>query len=269
MATLPSKVRASLNEAVEELLTRLGDNLYSCVLYGSAVRGDFVPVVSDVNLLIVLNKSNATAHAAIRNAVQGRLRIDPMVIGRPGMDRSFEAFALKFLSISQDHEVLHGIDPFEDFSVDPELDRFLCEQALRNVQLRLVRGYIVFGRDRLRYTDFLLHWIPTIFIDLSEVLRLTGTDVPHDFRDRIELLGQGFNIDTSVLTDLIDLKENPPRPSFDWRLIWGRRLSASEISRFHERVNILLTDAIQWMETRWPSSLYGASSITDQNKSKA
>ena len=83
MVTIPSRVHASLDRAVEALKSGLGDNLYSCVLYGSSVRGDFLPVVSDVNMLIVLNESSPAAHAAIVDAVHGRLRIDPMIIGRP------------------------------------------------------------------------------------------------------------------------------------------------------------------------------------------
>ena len=149
--------------------------------------------------------------------------------------------------------MLYGADPFESFAVDADIERFLSEQALRNVRLRLVRGFIVFGKNRLRYTQFLIHWIPTIFIDLSAALRLGGTEIPHDFSDRIDVLGRGFETDASVLRDLLALKERPPRPSLDLRLIWGRRLSSDDIARYHERVFVLLTRAIEWMEARWPS----------------
>ena len=255
MATLPSNARAGLDRAVAELKSRLDTNLDSLVLYGSAVRGDFVQEISDVNLLIVLRESNPASHREISAAVAGNLKIDPMIVGRPGMARSFEAFALKFRSMARDYQVLHGADPFVDFTVRPEVERFLCEQALRNIRLRLVRGFVILGKDRLRYTDFLIHWVPTLFIDLSAALRLNGTDIPHDFSDRVDILAKGFDTDTSVLRDLLALKEHPPRPGFDARLVWGRRLPRVEIDRFHEGTFGLLTTAIEWMERRWPSDV--------------
>ena len=246
MSVLSFKTQAALDRAVEALKAPLKDNLYSCVLYGSAVRGDFVPVASDVNLLIVLNESTPEAHAAIVKAVRGKLRIDPFVIGRPGMERSFKSFALKFLSIQRDYKLLYGEDPLTSLNVEKEYEWFLCEQGLRNIRLRLVRGFIVFGEDRRRYTQFLIHWIPTLFIDLSAALRLNGTEIPHDFSERIPVLQRGLDVDTSVLEDLLKLKQKPRLFSFN------HRLSSEEVMTFHSRVYRLLTHAVQWMESKRP-----------------
>lgn len=241
MTTLPPDVQTTLDRAVESLKSRLGENLYSCMVYGSVVRGDFVPVTSDVNLLIVLNDSTPEAHAHIVEAVRGRLRIDPFVIGKVGMERSFEAFALKFLSIRRDYQVLHGSDPLEKFEVKEELERFLCEQALRNVRLRLVRGFIVFGEDRKRYAQFLIHWIPTLFVDLSAGLRLVGHDIPGGFADRIPVIEREYGGDASVLRDLLSFKEQP------------HPLSLDVVKDLHSRIFRILTRAIEWMEAQWPS----------------
>ena len=248
MAKLTTKKREVLNAAVDGLKSQLGDNLYACVVYGSAVRGDFVPVASDVNLLIVLNESTPQAHAAIAGVARGKLRIDPFVIGRPGMERSLHAFAVKFLSIQRDYEVLHGVDPLAGFEVTSEHERFLCEQQLRNVRLRLVRGFIVFGGQRWRYRKFLTRWIPTVFVDVSEALRLAGVEIPHDFADRIPVIAREFEVDASVLKELLVLKES--RPSR-----WTGGLSARKVRDLHSRTFSLLTKVIQWMETRWPEDV--------------
>ena len=42
MSVLSFKTQAALDRAVEALKAPLKDNLYSCVLYGSAVRGEYV-----------------------------------------------------------------------------------------------------------------------------------------------------------------------------------------------------------------------------------
>ncbi len=241
MTNLPPDVQTTLDQAAESLKSRLGENLYSCILYGSAVRGDFVPVASDVNLLIVLKNSTPEAHASIAEAFRGRLRLDPFVIGKDGMERSFEAFALKFLSIRRDYRVLHGVDPLKEFKVDEEVERFLCEQALRNVRLRLVRGFVVFGEDRKRYAQFLIQWIPSLFIDLSAAVRLAGKEIPKDFPDRISMIELEFDADAAILRDLLRFKEEP------------HPLSSEEVMDLHSRVFYLLSQAIKWMESQWPS----------------
>ena len=248
MAKLTTKKREVLNAAVDGLKSQLGDNLYACVVYGSAVRGDFVPVASDINLLIVLNESTPQAHADIAGVAGGKLRIDPFVIGRPGMERSLHAFAMKFLSIQRDYEVLHGVDPLAGFEINAEHQRFLCEQQLRNVRLRLVRAFIVFGGQRRRYRAFLRQWIPTVFVDVSEALRLADIEIPHDFADRVPVIASEFEVDASVLKDLLVLKESRPRR-------WTDGISAEKVRDLHSRTFNLLTSVIQWMETRWPEDV--------------
>lgn len=170
-----------------------------------------MPVASHANVLIVLNRSTPEAHQAIAEVARGKLRIDPFVIGRPGMQRSLRAFAVKFLSIQRDYELLCGHDALAGFELDVEDERFLCEQQLRNVRLRLVRGFIVFGTHGRRYSEFLRHWIPTIFVDVSEILRLVAVEVPHDFADRIPVTAREFGVDVSVLQDLLVLEQSPPK----------------------------------------------------------
>ena len=52
-----------------------------------------------------------------------------MVLAVKEIGRSFRAFAIKFLSIRRDYRVLHGADPLQDLTIDPEHERFLCEKA--------------------------------------------------------------------------------------------------------------------------------------------
>jgi hypothetical protein len=125
--------------------------------------------------------------------------------------------------------------------VAPEVLRFICEQSLRNLRLRCVHGFIVFGENQSRYRQFLLRLITRLFIDLSELMRLAGTTVPHDFLERIPVLQKGLGTDTSVLHDLINFKQHP------------RRLAREEIRNFHARLFRLLDHAVEWMEDRWPN----------------
>ena len=53
---LPPRHKAALDRMVSTLSDALGENLHSCVFYGSAVRGDFRPNESDLNVLVVLTE---------------------------------------------------------------------------------------------------------------------------------------------------------------------------------------------------------------------
>ena len=67
---------------VGALCAKLGANVHACIQYGSTVRGDASPGVSDINLLLVLNQSTPDAHAAVAKILRDHPRIDPMRMAR-------------------------------------------------------------------------------------------------------------------------------------------------------------------------------------------
>lgn len=238
---LPPEMQAALDSVLAALKSRLRDNLYSCALYGSAVRGNIVSGVSDLNLLIVLAESTPEAHAVIAEALRGsKVEIEPFILGREGLERSQRAFAVKFHSIRRHYRVLHGADPLKDLAIDTDLHRFLCEQAVRNLRLRMVHAYVTFGHQPKRYSAYLAQAVPSVFTDLSEILRCEGQEVPNEFPERVALLERACNCDASVLRDLLKLKESP------------RDLSADEVADHHARAYRLLSAAVRWMESQWP-----------------
>lgn len=239
-AALPPETQQALDGAAAALKKTLGANLHSLVLYGSAVRGNLVPKISDLNLLILLEESTPDAHAAIADAIRGPVRIEPFILGRALLARSIQSFAVKFLSIRRNYRVLHGADPFADLAIDETLARFLCEQAVRNLRLRCTRAFVVIGHDRLRYSTFLSRTSSAFFTDLAEGLRRVGTDVPRAFEERLPLFQKAFGADASVLRDILELKSS------------GRTLSPGEVKEFHSRLFKLLDGAVRWMEAQWP-----------------
>ncbi len=157
---LPRKYQRALDDAVTSLKSRLGRNLYSLLLYGSAARGDIVPPASDLNLLVVLEASTADAHDVISRITRKSVSIDPMVIERSAMARATRVFALKFLSIKRDHVLLHGTDPLVDIEIPPDVMVLLSEQELRNMRMRLIHAYVMAGHDGDIYLKYLASRAP-------------------------------------------------------------------------------------------------------------
>jgi hypothetical protein len=238
--TLPPETQAALDRVVAALTRTLGANLHSLVLYGSAVRGNLVPSVSDLNLLILLEESTPEAHAAIGDAIRGPVRIEPFILGRALLARSLQAFAMKFLSIRRNYRVLHGSDPLAALAVDESLARFLCEQAVRNLRLRCVRSFVVFNRDHERYGRFLSKVTPAVFTGLSEALRRTGVEVPPGYQERIPVFEKSFGVDASVLRRLLEFRSS------------DARIPSDVAPQVHPALFRLLDAAVRWMEAQWP-----------------
>ncbi|MSU50219.1 MAG: hypothetical protein EXS37_14230 [Opitutus sp.] len=218
--------------------TELGENLHSCCLYGSAVRGNAVEGVSDLNLLIVVVASTPAAHQAIARALVGQPQVNPFILGQPGFARSARAFAPKFASIRRHHRLLSGVDPFTNLTSDPQLERFLCEQALRNLRLRMVYSFVTRSRHK-KHDRFLIGNTTAMFVQFSEALRLGGVAIPTDFAARIPVFEREFSCEGQVLRDLLALKGSP------------RRFSESDSIQWHERLFPVVEGAVHWIEKRW------------------
>jgi len=235
-----TKIEAVLEQAVSALRAELGPNLFSCCVYGSAVRGNSIEGVSDINLLIILNESTSDAHEAIARAVGEQPLIDPFVLARRGLERSQRAFAPKFNSIKRNYRVLYGTDPLADFRIDAALEKFLCEQAIRNLRLRLVYSYIT-RQQHKAYDKFVVRNITAMFVQFSEVLRLNGAAIPAGFDARVPVLASAFKVDAQVLNDLLALKKSP------------QRFSEDDANRWHARLFPVVDAVLGWIETNWPA----------------
>ena len=134
--------------------------------------------------------------------------------------------------------MLHGADPLADLTVDAALERFLCEQGLRNLRLRLVYAYVLRQRQK-NYDRFVLNNVTALFVQFSEVLRLHGTTIPVDFPERIPIFEREFKIDGAVLRDLLALKRAP------------HRFTEPETVATHARLFPVVDGALRWIEANW------------------
>lgn len=208
---LPARAGHDLEEAVASLSAALHENLSALVVYGSAVRGDFVPGESDIDLLVALERSTPEAHEAIGRAIEALPTIDPFVVERAGLPRKARVFGLKFLSIRRHSRVLLGSDPLAGIEVDPATIALLVEQELRNLRLRAIRAFVVSRRDPKSYFAFLARSANSMVVTFSDELRRSGVEPPDRHSDRAPLMTKTFGADASVLDLLLDLRARAGR----------------------------------------------------------
>lgn len=234
-----ANLQNTLDRMLPAMADALGENLCSCCLYGSAVRGNFVEGVSDLNLLIILNRSTPQAHQSLAEIFSGQTKVDPFILSRGGLARSARVFAPKFQSIRRNYRVLLGEDLLAQLEPDPELARLLCEQSIRNLRLRLVYAFV--KRDRLKtYERFLCRIATGLVVQVSEILRFGGASVPQPFAARLGLMEAEFGPEAAVIADLLELKNNP------------RRFSEEEAMHWHGRLFPFVDKVVGWIESRWP-----------------
>jgi predicted nucleotidyltransferase len=228
-------------ETAAQIHLALGNELVSCCVYGSTVRGDADEKTSDVNLLIILRNSTGAAHEAIAEVLRKHKRVTPFVLGINGLKRSVRAFAAKFSSILRNYKLLIGEDVLAGIKIEPSVERFLCEQALRNIRLRL--GFVYIRRSRSgAYVRFLGSSVPAIFTYSGEALRLEGFDVPKRFEDRIPLMEKEFKANGTLLVQLLQVRLRPPK------------LSNDEEQLLHGQSIDLIHSIIDWIEKRWATN---------------
>jgi predicted nucleotidyltransferase len=152
-------VKKILQDWVKELKDELGNNLVSVILYGSAVRGEHVPVRSDVNLMLVFKKLDlkqiTRVGALMRRKVRRQL---PQLVfwTEEELERAWDVFPLEFEDIKENHQCLVGKDPFRKRSIDKKRMRYQIEFELRSKLLNLRDTWLNFSRDRYALEMFLV-----------------------------------------------------------------------------------------------------------------
>jgi predicted nucleotidyltransferase len=143
LGSLPEPVAAGLAGFVVAAQQAFGEDLVSVTLFGSAVEGRLRPT-SDVNVIVVLARGDATRLAAIGEAyrlARAAIRLSAMFILETEIAAATEAFAVKFNDIGARHQVLFGPDLFSALSESREALSRRSRQVLMNLLLRLRERY--------------------------------------------------------------------------------------------------------------------------------
>ncbi|MFZ5622814.1 MAG: hypothetical protein ACOY71_00105 [Gemmatimonadota bacterium] len=137
-------------EALLSDVDRLIGPGYSAVLYGSVVRGGYVPGRSDVNLLLIVDQVTPAVLRALGPSLRQWREVSsapPLLFTRAEWPRVGDAFPVEITDIRSAYQVVRGSDPIVGIPVDPEDLRRALERELRGLLLRLRRSYAAFCND--------------------------------------------------------------------------------------------------------------------------
>jgi hypothetical protein len=236
---LPEETQRLLQGYTKDVKGAFGEQLEGLLIYGSAVRGEFLPGRSNLNLLLVVADYDASIlkrYAPVHKRWSKEGIITPLFLTDREIRTSSALFPLEFLEIQEHHRVLGGRDPFVGFHVDVTKIADAVRQGLAGHVLRLRQRFAEAGGAN----DAVMILLPLAVTSTVPLLRgiqrmqgwpvLTQSDaVIKDIADRLQLDLQGFH-------DALMLKRGIITPG------------PSEIPRFFDRylkAATLLSEAIR------------------------
>ncbi|MHA2298458.1 MAG: nucleotidyltransferase domain-containing protein [Candidatus Hodarchaeales archaeon] len=206
---LDSKEITRVNDFCKNLHNLAGNEIKSISLYGSAVREDYHPGISDINIFIVLKEKSVIILDNILDTVSRARRhgITPFFITEMNLRSSVDVFPIKFLAIQDSYQLLWGQDLLGELEITREHLRLRCEQEIKNLQLRMVQ---YFFRERgSRLNDFMSRVITGLLEDLRVFIALTHGDKGSlPTRDEtLDEIGKKFDLDAGVLRKMMKLHD--------------------------------------------------------------
>ena len=191
--------------------TAFKDNLCSVIIYGSYVSGNFVEGVSDVNILILLEKPlleqiehfGASANKAIKS-----YRITPLIMTKAEFVNSADVFPMEYSDIKDRNKVIFGDDEARNLTLTKKNLRHQLEDRLRG-NVASLRQIIIasHGKDKL-LSNNLKNFFGSLNALLKGMLQLKGIKIESSsIEQTIEKVGDVFQLDTKPFLDFIRFRK--------------------------------------------------------------
>jgi len=199
-----------LDEFVQKLKSSAAENLKAVALYGSAVTGEFHSKHSDMNLLCILEKADATRIEALHAPVDWWLRQGhraPLVFTFEELTRSADVFAVELLDMKSHHRMLYGDDVLAGLTVPLHYHAIQVERELRTDWLRLRQSILTAPKKGDAHLSLMTSSFSAFAALFRHALIAMGEPPAANKREAIERMGQFAHADPSGLLTILDFRE--------------------------------------------------------------
>lgn len=212
---LAEDTQQQLRLYVKDVVKTYGQHLEGLLLYGSAVRGEFLRGRSNLNVLLVLS-SYDVALLKRYNTIHKRWAkehvVVPMFLTKEDVRSAALVFPLEYLDIHECHRVLWGHDPFVGFKIDTRHLASEVLQSLRGNLLRVRQRFVEGGGTEEATTILLPLSITALLPVLRGVQRLVGRTVVSHGEPLVKDMEGFCGVDLSGLRDALLLKRGQITP---------------------------------------------------------
>lgn len=181
--------RTTAAKLTAQLRTTFGEELRSVVIFGSVPRGEAIPGVSDLNLLVLMESMGTstlvrTAPLLLQWIRQGNT--PPYIYSWEEWEGMQDTFAIEMADMSDAREVLWGSDPVSVESVTYTSLRLQTEREIRETLLHLRLRLMVNANSPGEIGNLLLSGFPSFTAYMRSALRLAGETPGLETRPVIE-----------------------------------------------------------------------------------
>jgi predicted nucleotidyltransferase len=212
---LPDGTQKLLRTYVKEVIGVFGEQLEGILLYGSAVRGEFIPGRSNLNILLLVSSYDSAVlkqYGALHRRWSKEQIVVPLFLTEEELRMAAEFFPLEFLEIQEQHRVLGGRDPFIGFHVKTDRLREAVVQGLTSQLLRLRQRYVEGGGGDDATTILLLLSITSMLPLLRGVQRVLGRPALSHSNAVITDVAEQLKLDLQGLLDVWLIKHGQISP---------------------------------------------------------
>ena len=212
---LPDEIQKLLRTYVKDVKGVFGEQLEGMLLYGSAVRGEFLPGRSNLNILLLVSSYDSAVlkkYGALHRHWSKEQIVVPLFLTEEELHTSAAVFPLEFLEIQEQHRVLGGRDPFIGFHVKTDRLRETVVQGVTSHLLRLRQRYVEGDGSDDATTILLPLSITSIVPLLRGVQRLLGRPVLSHSDAVIKDVAEQLKLDLQGLLDALLLKRGQISP---------------------------------------------------------
>jgi hypothetical protein len=212
---LPDEIQKLLQTYVKDVKGVFGEQLEGMLLYGSAVRGEFLPGRSNLNILLLVSSYDSVVlkkYGALHRHWSKEQIVVPLFLTEEELHTSAAVFPLEFLEIQEQHRVLGGRDPFIGFHVKTDRLRETVVQGVTSHLLRLRQRYVEGGGSDDATTILLPLSITSIVPLLRGVQRILGRPVLSHSDAVIKDVAEQLKLDLQGLLDALLLKRGQISP---------------------------------------------------------
>jgi predicted nucleotidyltransferase len=202
---LPPATHAPLRALKEGLEKAAGANLAALIVYGSAVRGGYVPEESDIDVIVVLHDTSLPHLKAIANPLMEaryRARAEAMILRLGALAQASDVFPLLYDDVRQRHALLSGSDPFSRLEIADAHRRLRIEQELREARIRMRRAVVDALGSEANIAGAVERKVKQIRGPLHALLCLKGVSCDDRLEAVLAACGKAYGVDTSALTNV-------------------------------------------------------------------
>lgn len=203
---------------IDDLRSTHGDNLVSIVLYGSAAAGDFVPTISDYNILIVLKRIGPEdlrlSHASVREWSRLGQPV-PVYFTADEILNAGDVFPIEFHQMKDARRVLYGPDILAEVEIHDDFLRLQTEFELRSKLLLLRRQYIPASGSVDSLLRLMAQSLSSFAALFRAILILKGVDPPTTKHEIVSQTARSLGLDESPFDKIFAIRENTGKKGFD------------------------------------------------------